>query len=151
MNRSETLLLGMAIGAGLTYLLDPDRGTRRRALVRDKLVHAGHELEDTVTSTARHARNRARGLAHEAKSALREGSVDDRVLEERVRSRVGRGLSNGADLNVTAEYGRVTLSGAVAADEVQDVVRTAKSVRGVDAVDNQLDVQERSDNGSGEE
>src|SRR5690606_27923193 len=86
MNRSETLLLGMAIGAGLTYILDPDRGSRRRALMRDKLIHAGHELEDTVTSNARHVRNRAHGLAHEARSALREDHVDDRVLEERVRS-----------------------------------------------------------------
>lgn len=141
----------MVIGAGLTYLLDPDRGTRRRALVRDRLVHAGHELEGTVTSTARHARNRARGLAHEAKSALREDSVDDRVLEERVRSRVDRDLSNGADLNVTAEQGRVTLSVAVAADEVRDVVRSTKSVRGVDAVDNQLEVHVLSDDDAGEQ
>jgi osmotically-inducible protein OsmY len=145
MNRSETLLLGMAIGAGLTYILDPDRGTRRRALVRDRLVHAGHEIEDAVTSNARHARNRARGLAHEARSALHERDVDDRVLEERVRSQVGRGLSNTADIDVTAERGRITLSGVVAADEVQEVVRSAKSVRGVAGVDNRVEVQARSD------
>jgi osmotically-inducible protein OsmY len=145
MNRSETLFLGMAIGAGLTYILDPDRGTRRRAVMRDKLVHAGHEIEDAVTSNARHARNRVRGLAHEARSTLHERNVDDRVLEERVRSQVGRGLSNTADIDVTAERGRITLSGVVAADEVQEVVRSAKSVRGVAGVDNRVEVQARSD------
>ena len=141
MNRSETLLLGMALGAGITYLLDPDRGSRRRALMRDKLVHAGHELEDSVRSNARHARNRVRGLAHEARATLTERNVEDRVLEERVRSAIGRGLSNAADIEVSADRGRITLSGAVAADEVQEVVRSARSARGVDAVDNQLEVQ----------
>lgn len=143
MNRSETLLLGMALGAGITYLLDPDRGTRRRALVRDRLVHAGHELEDAVRSNARHARNRARGLAHEAKAALTEREVEDRVLEERVRSELGRDLSNATELSVAADRGRITLSGTVRVDEVQEVVRSAKSVRGVEQVDNQLEVAPR--------
>ena len=141
MNRSETLLLGMALGAGITYLLDPDRGTRRRALVRDRLVHAGHELEDAVRSNARHARNRARGLAHEAKAALTEREVEDRVLEERVRSEIGRGLANSTEITVAADRGSVTLSGTVPVDEVQQVVRSAKSVRGVAHVDNQLEVE----------
>lgn len=141
MNRSETLLLGMALGAGITYLLDPDRGTRRRALVRDRLVHAGHELEDAVRSNARHARNRARGLAHEAKAALTEREVEDRVLEERVRSEIGRNLANSTEITVAADRGSVTLSGTVPVDEVQQVVRSAKSVRGVAHVDNQLEVE----------
>ena len=141
MRRGETLVLGMVLGAGLTYLLDPDRGTRRRALVRDQLVHAGHELEETARSSARHVRNKARGLAHEARAGLLEREVDDRVLEERVRSELGRGLSNTAELDVAADHGRVILSGAVAADEIRQVVKTARSVRGVESVDNRLDVQ----------
>ena len=28
------------------YLLDPNSGRRRRALVRDQMIHAGHEAED---------------------------------------------------------------------------------------------------------
>jgi osmotically-inducible protein OsmY len=150
MNRSETLVLGMALGAGITYLLDPDRGTRRRALVRDKLVHAGHELEVTARSTARHARNKVKGLAHEAKAELTEREVEDRVLEERVRSEVGRDLSNTGQFEVSADQGHVTLSGAVPAEDIQDVVRSAKSVRGVEAVDNRLEAQTRSEENRGE-
>lgn len=150
MNRSETLLVGMALGAGLAYLLDPERGTRRRALLRDKLVHAGHELEDTARSNVRHVRNRARGLAHETRAGLMERQVEDRVLEERVRSQVGRDLSHAGELDVTADQGRITLSGTVAAEDVQDVVRSARSVRGVDGVENRLEVTARGREDSGE-
>ena len=40
--RSDTrsLTVGLALGAGLMYLLDPSRGARRRNLLRDKMVHA---------------------------------------------------------------------------------------------------------------
>src|SRR4051812_35769009 len=33
----------VGLGAGLMYFLDPDRGRRRRALVRDQFIHALHE------------------------------------------------------------------------------------------------------------
>ncbi|MGH7463772.1 MAG: BON domain-containing protein [Longimicrobiales bacterium] len=76
-----------------------------------------------------------------------EHGVEDRVLEERVRSEIGRKLSTGADVEVAAEHGRVTLSGAVPAKDLQKVVRTARSVRGVEGVENRLEA-ERSDGGS---
>lgn len=138
MKSSETLLLGLALGAGLTYFLDRDRGTRRRALVRDRVVRVGHELEEAAVANARHARNRASGLMHEARAGLMENAVDDRVLEERVRSEIGRQLSAPAHVDVAAENGRVTLAGNVPAHDLQSVVRAAKSVRGVDRLDNQL-------------
>jgi len=36
MNRGLTLIGGIGLGAGLMYVLDPDRGRRRRARMRDK-------------------------------------------------------------------------------------------------------------------
>ena len=37
------LLGGLGLGAALMYVLDPERGKRRRALVRDKAVRAAHK------------------------------------------------------------------------------------------------------------
>lgn len=141
MNRTETFALGLVLGAGVVYLLDPDRGRRRRALLRDQLVHAGHGLEEAARSGTRHVRNRAVGLAHEIRAGLTERDVEDRVLEERVRSALGRKISNPGSLLVTADSGHVTLSGDVSSAEVQDLVRAVKAVRGVQHVDNRLHVE----------
>lgn len=149
MNKSETLLLGVALGAGLTYFLDRDTGSRRRALARDKVVRAGHELEEAAVANARHARNRAAGLLHEARAGLTERHVDDRIVEERVRSEIGRKVAGSPDLDIVAQNGRVTLSGSVPADSVQDVVRVVKSVRGVNAVENQLNSDTRAEANQG--
>ena len=140
MKHSESIVLGMALGAGLMYLLDPDRGGRRRALMRDQLRHAEHELEDVATRTARRVRNRTRGLAHEARATLLEATVDDRVLIERVRSELGRVVTNPGAIEVDAHDGHVRLSGNVRADEMQELVRSVKSVRGVGGVENRLSV-----------
>jgi osmotically-inducible protein OsmY len=142
MNKAETFTLGLVLGAGATYLFDPERGSRRRALLRDQAIHAGHELDDAARAGVRHVRNRAVGLAHEAKAGLTEGSVDDTVLVERVRSALGRKVSNATAVEVSAADGRVTLSGTVHPREVQELVRTVRSVRGVDHVESRLHVEQ---------
>jgi osmotically-inducible protein OsmY len=142
-NNTESFTLGVVLGAGIMYYMDPDRGARRRALVRDQLVHAGHELDESTRSGARHVRNRAGGLVHEAKAQLTEGEVEDRVLVERVRSEMGRKLARPGEVEVYARDGEVVLTGSVASNEVQDLVRTVRSVRGVDRVENRLRVSDR--------
>ena len=68
-NMGLVLLGGVALGAGLMYLLDPDGGRRRRALVRDQAVHLGHETQDMVEGKAKDLSNRAQGVVAEARSA----------------------------------------------------------------------------------
>jgi hypothetical protein len=70
MRNAMTVLGGLALGAGLMYMLDPERGRRRRALLRDKLVSACNNSARATGSKARHLSNRARGLMHETRSAL---------------------------------------------------------------------------------
>lgn len=52
---------GVGLGAGLMYVLDPDRGRRRRAQLRDRTTHAVGEALDTLGKSGRDIRNRARG------------------------------------------------------------------------------------------
>jgi hypothetical protein len=58
---------GLLVGAGLMFVLDPSRGRRRRALIRDKTVSLSHRTRRAVKGTAIHARNRARGVAANAR------------------------------------------------------------------------------------
>ncbi|MGH7751847.1 MAG: hypothetical protein ACREN5_03440, partial [Gemmatimonadales bacterium] len=72
-----TLLGGVGLGAGLMFLLDPDKGRRRRALVRDKAVHYGKVTGRKLRGTSKHLKNKGVGHAAEVKGQLR------RLEEER--------------------------------------------------------------------
>ena len=70
MNRLLALLTGFGIGAALMYLFDPDRGGRRRALIRDKAVKLNRQTRDALEGKAKDLSNRAKGVAHELKAAV---------------------------------------------------------------------------------
>jgi hypothetical protein len=76
-------------GAGLMYVLDPVAGSRRRALARDQLGHAGRRVTEATGTILRDAQNRGRGLKATLVRELRPGDVPDHVLEDRARSRLG--------------------------------------------------------------
>jgi hypothetical protein len=61
---------GLACGAGLMYLTDPQSGRRRRAVARDKTMSLANDAADYADKTARHLRNRAYGTAIEARKAV---------------------------------------------------------------------------------
>lgn len=132
--------LGAAVGAGLAYLFDPTHGRRRRALLGDKLTSARHEAEEKVAKTARDAKNRAKGLAHETRGHLEHEEVPDDVLVDRVRSEMGHVIDHPGEVTVTALGGRVTLSGEVKPEEVEKLTQHVARVRGVAGIDNRLGV-----------
>jgi len=65
------LLTGVAVGAGLMYLFDPERGRTRRKLLGDKLTAWTNDFTDAAGATARDLRNRARGVVAETRGAAR--------------------------------------------------------------------------------
>lgn len=138
--------LGAALGAGVMYLLDPKQGRRRRSLVGDKLTKARHKTQDAVTRTARDAKNRASGLAHEAKLRVggQEGDVPDDVLVNRVRAEMGHVIEKPQEVTVTSLGGRVTLSGKVKPEEVERLTSTVSHVAGVVGVENRLDTSPKA-------
>ena len=66
------LATGFALGALAMFIFDPEQGRRRRALARDKMVHYGNEVSDFTSDTAKDLRNRAYGVAAEARGVVRE-------------------------------------------------------------------------------
>ena len=127
---------GILLGLGLAYLLDPDRGSGRRAQVRDKATSAGRRLADNLDATGRDLRNRARGTAAELRARFRGEDIDGETLLARVRSAIGRVASHPGEIEVDVADRRVTIRGPVPADEANDLIRAVRGVRGVsDVVD----------------
>lgn len=149
MVRPDKVFGGMLLGAGLMYFLDPVSGRRRRALVRDQLVHGVHEVEDAAHEGATRVVNRTRGMVAETRNRLMPQDVDDSVLEARVRSEMGHVIQNTGAVAVRADNGVVTLSGPVLSDDVQELVKRVRSVPGVDRVVDDLDVHETPDSIAG--
>lgn len=131
---------GVAAGLGLMYFLDPAQGRHRRALVRDQMVHAAHKTGDAVDATSRDIANRAKGAVAELRGRFHAGEVDDDVLRERVRARVGAVIGHASSIDVNVSDGRVTLGGPVLSHELQRLLRRVGAVRGVKDVEDRLDV-----------
>ncbi len=140
MNKAWVFLTGIGAGAAIMYSLDPQTGRRRRSIARDKVVHAFKETGGSLSALSSDLANRAKGVYSEAASRVKKEEVSDSVLEERVRSTLGRFSSHPSSIEVSVSGGRVTLRGPVLEDEVEDVLRAVSGVRGATEVDNQLQV-----------
>jgi hypothetical protein len=121
-------------GAGLMFLLDPNRGGRRRGLIGDKAVHLGKFMGKRLQRRGRDLGNRAQGILAETSARMSRETAVDEVLAQRVRSKIGRVLSHPRTIDVAAERGVVELRGSVLRSERRRAIRTAESVRGVRAV-----------------
>jgi uncharacterized membrane protein/osmotically-inducible protein OsmY len=133
------LLTGIGVGFGLMYLLDPERGARRRARVRDAAVNMTHTAADAADATSRDLKNRIVGSAAEVRARFTASDVDDQMLVERVRSKLGRVVSHPHAISVASDNGVVTVAGPILQAEVPRLLRTVEAVRGVRDVVNQLD------------
>ena len=137
-----SFVAGAAIGAGLMFLLDPDRGPRRRALARDRMLSVGRHAGEDFGGAARHLRNRARGLVAGARSRMQPVLEDDNVIAERIRAELGRVVSQPGGVVVAVEDGVVTLSGQIPAQEREDLIAVTRWVRGVRDLEDKLETGE---------
>ncbi|MEX0777158.1 MAG: BON domain-containing protein [Phycisphaeraceae bacterium] len=138
--------LGIAAGAVLMYLLDPDRGARRRAIARDKAMSVARHAGQSVRKQALYNYGKMRGLVAKAQAPFRHDSASDDLLVQRVRSAIGRSVSHAGSIAVDAHNGAVTLRGPILAEEIDDLLAAAASVLGVRAVNNQLSIHESAGN-----
>jgi uncharacterized membrane protein/uncharacterized protein YwbE len=145
---SKKLMSAAALGAVAMYILDPDRGRRRRALARDKVESLWAKADDAVAVTTRDLGNRLRGLRIRISHmlSLRKDDVsDDNVLAARVRAKIGRAVSHPHAIKVAAHQGRVTLSGPILAHEKRQLLDVVRKVPGVAEVEDNLEIHERPD------
>lgn len=138
-------LVGWAgIGAGLMFLLDPNTGARRRGLLRDQFVHVSRKSGDGVRKLGRDLRNRASGIASAVRSVGRQEPVHDAALTDQIRSQMGRAVSHPRAVHVTAQNGKVTLTGDILKSELNRLLRTVAKVPGVHEIDNRMNTHQEA-------
>jgi osmotically-inducible protein OsmY len=133
------LLTGLGMGVGLMYFLDPARGRRRRALVRDQMTHAARISSEAAGAAGRDLAHRTSGTAARLRRRFRHERVDDDVLVERVRARLGRAVSHSHAVRVGADRGVVTLRGPILQHEIGPLLKAVEAVSGVREVVDRLE------------
>lgn len=138
-------LCGFFLGAGLMYLLDPVVGNRRRSLIRGKMTRAVNQSGEAIRDSGKYFSDRARGFYASTRSKLSHEEVSDDTLAERVRSAIGRVVSHPGPIEVYVNEGVVSLCGPVLQSEVENLIQTARGVRGVECVEDRLEVHSTAD------
>jgi uncharacterized membrane protein len=144
--RQPSVVAFMLAGAsGLALaMLAADR--RRRGLLRDRVAHVTRSGAKLAQKARRDARHRVTGAAARANRLMRADHPTDEQLVARVRSRIGRVVTHPHAVVVTAHDGAISLAGPVLKSEADALVRSVERVRGVRAVDDQLELH---DDGTG--
>jgi osmotically-inducible protein OsmY len=120
------------------YLLDVERGRRRRNMLRDRVRARLRRLMRSISSLWRGAAAETYGVSHRIVHLVPKATEvsDDETLRQRVESQLfrDRQIPKG-DLNITCEHGMVILRGELdsAADihTIEERVRRIAGVRGV--------------------
>lgn len=150
MARPLNIVTAFAAGAALMFYLDPNQGRRRRALVRDKSLSLSHDMRDYAGRKRTHLGNRMKGLAARAGFAgqQRDG-IDDAQLRDEIVQKAALLLSNPMAVEIDVEDGVVHLSGRVPAGESDVLLEKIAAMRGVQEIDDQLDVESSTDGADG--
>jgi osmotically-inducible protein OsmY len=132
------LLFGGALGGALAYFFDPQSGSRRRNVTRDRVVAFFRRTlrkRRAVTQTAYAAKQKVRHLREEEKP-----QPDDVTLARKVETEIFRGAdAPKGQVNVNAVDGVVELRGEVGRPEiVNELEERARKVQGVRDVRNLL-------------
>jgi hypothetical protein len=137
-SQTACVLGALALGAGLMLLFDPNAGRARRAWIRDKAMRYSNDTGEYMRRTGRHLRNKAQGVAAEARNMVQSDHATDNQIRERIRAHLGRIVSTPGTIEVAVHDGHVCLTGTLPPSEHDALVNGVLSVRGVKDVENQL-------------
>ena len=130
---------GAALGAGLMYLLDSERGSGRRASLRQLAVSAAATVrrwQSAHTTRQPESPRRARVL-----TVVPPKPVPDWVLAERARLEIWRGIAHPDSVQVRARDGRLTLWGPVLPGEPETLRDKLARLPGLRRLELQLTVR----------
>lgn len=133
MNSVLRLATAFALGAATMYYLDPQTGRRRRAIARDKGAAVGHDVKEAARTRTKRAVDHARGVAARTRAQLANEFVDDDILRDRVRSRLGHLVD--APIDVEVRDGRVVLDGNLTARGFDELIAIISTMPGVQRVE----------------
>ena len=87
MSKLLGVIVSLGVGAAAAYMLDPERGRHRRALVRDKAKAATNRMRDALDGKTRHWSNLARGYMAEARGLFARGRRTAPAASARIEGR----------------------------------------------------------------
>ncbi len=141
------LVVGVVGGAAVMYLFDPERGKRRRALLRDQADSAFDEVSDSLEGRARDAVNRVENAVHDAQPGQAQNAgVSDFTLQTRVQAQLGHYVADPGAISVAVNGGNVILGGKIHAREAQPLIERVRTIPGVKSVENRLELHDSGEN-----
>lgn len=139
MGKGRTALQWASLGASLVFFLDPARGRRRRSALIGKALHLERDVARFLDAAGRDAGHRLEGLLASAGAVLHgREAVPDYILEQRVRSKLGRLVSHPGQILVAVSDGAVHLAGPIPPAEKPLLTRGVAKVAGVRFVSESL-------------
>ncbi len=145
MGKISDWMWGATIGAALMYLYDPIHGNKRRSMIQDQFLGFRNNASESLDDAVNDLKNRYQGVRAELNGMMSGETPSDRVLEHRVRTKLGTLTYHPGSIDVHVSNGHATLKGDVLAKEVDDIVSGVSKVRGIYGVDNHLQVHETAD------
>jgi len=139
-----SLLAGLLAGALAMYYLDPHAGRRRRALVRDRMVAAGHDASHFAQRKARRVAGRLKGYLVAHRPARHAAPTSDQQLHDRIRARLGHLMHHSRAVEIEVRQGRVLLRGHVLRHELDRVLAEVRRMAGVGALEHRLVTHENA-------
>jgi osmotically-inducible protein OsmY len=131
------ILIGAAIGAAAAWFLDPNDGTRRRNLARDKATKYARQGKEEAARKAAYAGQTVKAKATAAAPGTSREPAEERLNDPALRDKVESEIFRDPDapkgqVSVNVESGIVFLRGEI--EDRATIERLREAAAGVDGV-----------------
>jgi osmotically-inducible protein OsmY len=135
------ILIGAAIGAAAAWFLDPNDGTRRRNVARDKATKYARQSKDKAAAKATYAGTTIKGKATAVAPGTSREPAEERLNDPALQAKVESEIFRDPDVpkgqvSVNVESGVVFLRGEIddrsAIERLREAAASVEGVRGVE-------------------